>query len=111
MRLGTSFVGRNKACAGPRVDNEFVSHAPADGYTILYAAAPYSTLQALYVKLGYDPGKDLRPVAMSATVPLFLVVNAQSPAKTAQELIAYGKSQANGLTFGRSEEHTSELSH
>src|SRR3546814_7608886 len=37
---------------------------------------------------------------MTATVPLFLVVNAQSPAKTAQELIAYGKLQATGLTFG-----------
>jgi len=99
-RLGQPFVVENKAGAGTRVANEFVAHAAADGYTILYAAAPYSTLQALYGKLGYDPRKDLQPVAMVATVPLFLVVNAQSPAKTAQELIAYGKSQANGLTFG-----------
>ena len=100
QRLGQPFIVENKAGAGTRLGNEFVAHAPADGYTILYAAAPYSTLQALYGKLGYDPKKDLQPVAMSATVPLFLVVNAQSPAKTAQELVAYGKSQPNGLTFG-----------
>lgn len=100
QHLNQSVIVENKAGAGTRVANEFVAQAPADGYTILYAAAPYSTLQALYGELGYDPKKDLQPVAMSATVPLFLIVNAQSPAKTAQELIDYGKSQANGLTFG-----------
>lgn len=98
--LGQPFVVENKTGAGTRVGNNFVAHAPADGYTILYAAAPYSTLESLYGKLSYDPRKDLQPVAMAITVPLFLIVNAESPAKTAQELIAYGKSQPNGLTFG-----------
>jgi tripartite-type tricarboxylate transporter receptor subunit TctC len=99
-RLNQSFIVENKPGAGTRLGNEFVAHAPADGYTLLYGAAPYSTLEALYGKLGYDPRKDLQAVSMTATVPLFLVVNAKSPARTAQELIAYGKSQANGLTFG-----------
>ncbi|OZI25140.1 Bug family tripartite tricarboxylate transporter substrate binding protein [Bordetella genomosp. 7] len=100
QRLGRSFVVENKAGAGTRVANEFVADAPPDGYTVLYAAAPYSTLQALYGKLGYDPKQDLQPVAMVATVPLFLVVNAESPATSAGELVAYGKSRADGLTFG-----------
>ena len=99
-RLGQPFVVENKTGAGTRVGNNYVAHAPADGYTILYAAAPYSTLESLYGKLSYDPRKDLQPVAMAITVPLFLIVNAKSPAKTAQELIDYGKSQPNGLTFG-----------
>lgn len=98
--LGQSFIVENKAGAGTRVGNEYVAHAPADGYTFLYAAAPYATLQALYGKLGYDPRKDLKPVAMTATVPLFLVVNAKLPVKTAQDLAAYGKSRPDGLTFG-----------
>ncbi|NYT36565.1 tripartite tricarboxylate transporter substrate binding protein [Allopusillimonas soli] len=99
-RLGQPFVVENKTGAGTRVGNTYVANAQPDGYTILYAAAPYSTLEALYGKLGYDPRKDLRPIAMVATVPLFLVVNADTPIKTAQDLIAYGKSQTNGLTFG-----------
>lgn len=99
-RLEQPFIVENKTGAGTRVGNNFVAKAPADGYTLLYAAAPYSTLEALYGDLGYDPRKDLQPVAMAATVPLFLVVNAQTPVKSAQELIAYGKSQDNGLTFG-----------
>jgi len=98
--LGQTFIVENKAGAGTQLGNNFVAHSTADGYTILYAAAPFSTLEALYGKLNYDPRKDLQPVAMVATVPLFLVVNAETPIKTAQELIAYGKSQANGLTFG-----------
>lgn len=99
-RLGQTFVIENKAGAGTAVGNSYVSRAPADGYTVLYAAAPYSTLEALQDNLNYDPRKDLKPVAMSALVPLFLVVNADSPFKSVQDLIDYGKSNADGLTFG-----------
>ncbi|ANN76089.1 Bug family tripartite tricarboxylate transporter substrate binding protein [Bordetella flabilis] len=99
-RLGQTFIVENKAGAGTRLGNEYVAHARPDGYTILYAAAPYATLEALYGKLGYDPKKDLVPIAMAAMVPLFLVVNAQLPVKNVKELIAYGKSRTNGLTFG-----------
>jgi tripartite-type tricarboxylate transporter receptor subunit TctC len=99
-KLGQSFIVENKTGAGTRIGTNFVAHAAADGYTILYGAAPYSTMKALYGKLSFDQKKDIQPIAMTATVPLFLVVNAQSPAKTAQELVAYGKSRPDGLTFG-----------
>jgi tripartite-type tricarboxylate transporter receptor subunit TctC len=100
QRLSQAFVVENKAGAGTLVANEFVANAAPDGYTLLYAAAPYATLEALNRKLSYDPRKDLQPVAMTATVPLFLVVNTKSPANSAQELIAHGKSRPDGLTFG-----------
>lgn len=100
QRLGQTFLVENKTGAGTRVGNGFVAHSAPDGYTILYAAAPYSTLEALYGKLSYDSKKDLRPIAMVATVPLFLVVNADTPFKTAQDLIEYGKTQSKGLTLG-----------
>ncbi|MGB6102377.1 MAG: tripartite tricarboxylate transporter substrate binding protein [Pusillimonas sp.] len=99
-KLGQSFIVENKTGAGTRVGNNYVAQASPDGYTILYAAAPYSTLEALYGTLNYDPKKDLQPIAMVATVPLFLVVNAETPINTAQDLIAYGKSQPKGLTLG-----------
>jgi tripartite-type tricarboxylate transporter receptor subunit TctC len=38
-------------------------------------------------------------VAMTVIAPIFLIISAQAPFKTLQELIAYGKSQPNGLTF------------
>jgi len=98
--LGQQFVIENKAGAATRIANEFVARAAPDGYTILYAAAPYVTVEALYGKLSYNPRKDLIPVAKVCDSPIFLIINAQAPFKTLQELIAYGKARPEGLTFG-----------
>ena len=98
-RLGQKFIVENKAGAGTRVANELAAHAAPDGYTLLYAAAPYATAEALFGKLRYDR-KDLQPVAMAVLAPIFLIINAQAPFKILPELIAYGKSQPDGLTFG-----------
>ncbi len=98
-RLNQQFIVENKPGAGTRVANELVARAAPDGYTVLYAAAPFATAEALFEKLNYNR-KDLQPVAMAVMAPLFLVVNAQAPFKTVQEMIAYGKSKPEGLTFG-----------
>jgi tripartite-type tricarboxylate transporter receptor subunit TctC len=98
-RLNQQFIVENKPGAGTRVANELVSRAASDGYTFLYAAAPFATAEALFEKLNYNR-KDLQPVAMAVMAPLFLVVNAQAPFKTLQDMIAYGKSKPEGLTFG-----------
>ena len=98
-RLNQQFIVENKPGGGTRVANELVARAAPDGYTVLYAAAPYATAEALFGKLGYER-KDLQPVAMAVMAPLFLVVNAQAPYKTLAEFIAYGKSKPDGLTLG-----------
>ncbi len=98
-RLGQQFIVENRPGAGTRLANEFVAHAPPDGYSFLYAAAPYATAEALFGKLTYDPRKDLQPVAMAVMAPIFLIINAKAPFKTLPELIAYGKSRPGGLTF------------
>ena len=97
--LNQQFIVENKAGAGTRVANELVSRAAPDGYTFLYAAAPFATAEALFDKLNYNR-RDLQPVAMAMMAPLFLVVNAQAPFKTLQEMIDYGRSKPDGLTFG-----------
>ncbi len=97
-RLNQQFIVENRPGAGTRLANETVAHAAADGYNILYVAAPYATAEALFGKLNYER-KDLQPVAMAVTAPIFLIINAQAPYKTLAELIAYGKSKPEGLTF------------
>jgi tripartite-type tricarboxylate transporter receptor subunit TctC len=99
-RLNAKFIVENKPGASTRIANESVARSAPDGYTFLYAAAPYATVGSLFGKLSYDPHKDLKPVAMAMFAPLFLIVNAEAPYKTLKEFIAYGKSQPNGLTFG-----------
>lgn len=96
--LGQQFIVENKPGAGTRLANEVVAHASPDGYTFLYAAAPFATAEALFGKLNYER-KELRPVAMAVIAPIFLIVNAEAPYKTLGELIAYGKSRPDGLTF------------
>lgn len=97
--FGQQFIVENKPGAGTRIANDLVAHATADGYTILYAAAPYATAEALYGPQKYDR-KDLQPVAMAVQAPLFLIVNAEAAYRSLRELIAYGKSRPDGLTFG-----------
>jgi tripartite-type tricarboxylate transporter receptor subunit TctC len=38
-------------------------------------------------------------VAMAVIAPIFLIINAEAPYKTLDQLIAYGKSRPDGLTF------------
>ncbi|OAF14242.1 ABC transporter substrate-binding protein [Bradyrhizobium centrolobii] len=96
--LHQQFIVENKPGAGTRIANDLVAHAPGDGYTLLYVAAPYATAEALFGKLTYDR-RDLQPVAMAVIAPLFLTISAHAPFKTLPELIAYGKSKSDGLTF------------
>jgi tripartite-type tricarboxylate transporter receptor subunit TctC len=96
--LNQQCIVENKPGAGTRVATESVARATPDGYTILYAAAPYATAEALFGKLPYER-KDLQPVAMAVMAPIFLIINAQAPFKSVQELIAHGKARSEGLTF------------
>lgn len=59
--LKQQFVIENKAGAGTRIANETVARAEPDGYTFLYAAAPYATAEALYGTLRYER-RQLAPV-------------------------------------------------
>jgi len=98
--LGQQFVVENKPGAGTRVGTEFVARAPADGYTVLYVAAPYATAEALYGQgLSYQRDQ-LRPIAMAMHAPLFLIVNAHTPIKTVRDLVAFSKTRPGGINIG-----------
>jgi tripartite-type tricarboxylate transporter receptor subunit TctC len=99
LRILAEHLGRRLNQQFIRIANDLVAHAQADGYTLLYAAAPYATAEALFGKLTYDPRKDLVPVAMAVVAPIFLMISAEASFKTLAELIAYGKSKPEGLTF------------
>lgn len=99
-RLGQAFVVENKAGAGTRIANDYLARAPADGYTLLHAAAPIAIGEALYPNLPYDLRKSFEPIVSTAIAPLFLVVNAGAPYKTVAEFVQWGKSNPKGFTFG-----------
>lgn len=101
-QLGQQVVVENRAGGGGNIGSEFVAKAQPDGYTILYNTSGVAIAPAIYKKLGYDVLKDLAPVALVATVPLVLVVNANVPSKTVADFVAYAKAQGGKLNYASS---------
>ncbi|WP_420995795.1 Bug family tripartite tricarboxylate transporter substrate binding protein [Cupriavidus sp. 30B13] len=99
--LGKPVVIENKPGGNAIIAAQTVINAPADGYTLLWAAnGPVTTNVALYEKLPYDPLTDLEPVARLAYSPMGVYVPAASPYKTAAELFADAKKNPGKLNYG-----------
>jgi tripartite-type tricarboxylate transporter receptor subunit TctC len=99
--LGQPVLVENKGGAGGNLGGELVAKSPADGYTLLMSSGGMvSTNPHLYPKMGFDPAKDLVPVASVARVPFYLVVRADSPIKDFKGLIADLKANPGKRTFG-----------
>ena len=97
-KLGQQVLVDNRAGANTIVATEFVKSQPPDGYTLLFVSASFAINPSLY-KLTYDIEKDFTPVSIVAIVPLLLIVNNDSPAKSVKDLIAMAKSQPGKLTY------------
>lgn len=107
--LGTTFVIENKAGAGGSVGSDFTAKAAPDGYTIQGGTISSHAINvSLYPKLGYDPVKNFQPVTMIGSMPNILVVRADSPYKTVQDLIAAAKAKPGTINYASSGNGTSQ---
>ena len=96
--LGQSVVVENRAGAGSSLAADFVSKAPADGYTLLIASpSSVSVNPAMNPKLVYM--KDLVPVTLVTTSPLVVAANPKAGINTLQELIAAAKKAPGTLNY------------
>ena len=92
--LQWSFVIDNRPGAGGNLGMDVAAKAEPDGYTIVMGESSNLTINpALYRKMPFDPATDLVPVAFVGTVPLVLVVAADSPYTSLAALTAAGKSR------------------
>ena len=97
--LGTTVVVDNKGGAGGSVGSEIASRAAPDGFTLLGGTVSSHAINvSLYPKLGYDPIKSFAPVTLIGTNPVVLVVAANSPYKTLQDVLNAAKSKQGGLS-------------
>jgi len=100
-RLGQPIIVENKPGVAGNLGTALFTKEPADGYTILMGSlSPNAVNPHLYSKLGFDPVKDFEFVALAYIVPSFLVVPANSPAKSPKELVAMAKASPGKLNFG-----------
>lgn len=98
---GQQIVVDNRPGAGGNIGADAVAKAPADGYTLLMAAATtHAASVSLYSKLPYNLEKDLAPVTLAANISHILLTHPFLPVKTVEELIALAKAHPNKLNWG-----------
>ena len=97
--LGQNVVVENRPGAGGAIADEAVAKAPADGYTLLYAAGSTTILPALRAKLPYNVERDFAPVSMVMVTSFALAMHPSVPVRDVKGLIALAKSQPDKLTF------------
>ncbi|HWE17768.1 MAG TPA: tripartite tricarboxylate transporter substrate binding protein [Hyphomicrobiaceae bacterium] len=96
--LGQSVVVENRAGAGGALATRSVVAAPADGHTLLVGQTGEISITPHWNKAaGYDPDKDLQPVALATIVPLALVVRGNAPYSSVAEMLK--DSELKGLSF------------
>jgi len=99
--LGQNVVVENRPGASGTIGARAVASSPADGYTLLFGNI--SSLVVTPVATNnrdFDPDKAFTPVAKASQNYEALIVNADFPARSVRELVAYAKANPGKLNFG-----------
>ncbi|MBO0763263.1 MAG: tripartite tricarboxylate transporter substrate binding protein [Hyphomicrobiaceae bacterium] len=97
--LGQSVVVENRAGAGGAIATRSVIASPPDGHTLLVGQTGEISITPHWNKAaGYDPEKDLQPVALATIVPLALVAPGNTPYSTVAEMLK-AAAAGGGLSF------------
>ena len=97
--LGQSVVIEFKPGGGTTIGADFIAKSAPDGYNIIMLLTAHAINATLVPKLPYDTVKDFTSVTLAATLPLVVVVNAQSNVKTLRDLIGSARSNPGKLNY------------
>lgn len=101
--LGVPVVVDNRAGGNGNIAGQLVSRAPGDGSTLLVQYSGYQCITPLIQPVaGFDPGRDLKPVANLIDAPQVLVTRADFPATNFAEFLAYLKSHPGKVNYASS---------
>jgi tripartite-type tricarboxylate transporter receptor subunit TctC len=100
--LGKPVIIDNRGGAAGNIGAVAAARSPADGYTIVFAySGTHSINRHLYKDMPFEE-KDFAPVIFLTSVPQMLVVNANLPFKTVQDIIDAARANPGRLTYGSS---------
>ncbi|MES2564716.1 MAG: tripartite tricarboxylate transporter substrate binding protein [Pseudomonadota bacterium] len=99
-QMGQPVITDNRAGAGGNLGIGVTAKAVPDGYTMVLATASIAVSPSIYSDLGYDPIKDLAPIARLTSIPNILLVHPSVPAKTLRQFINLARAQPGRLNFG-----------
>lgn len=98
--LGQPVIVENRPGAGTVIGTSAVARSAPDGYTLLLSSFAFAVNPSLDRKLPYDTQTAFVPVALLGRAPNVLVVRADSPYQSLEELIADAKKHPAKLTYG-----------
>jgi len=97
--LGGTVVVENKVGAAGVLAAQYVATQKPDGYTLLLGSNTHLIQKHLQPDLKFDPIADFTPVSNMGSSPTVLVVRADYPAKTVQELAAMLKARPGQMNY------------
>ncbi|MFY9838998.1 MAG: tripartite tricarboxylate transporter substrate binding protein [Xanthobacteraceae bacterium] len=98
--IGQSVVVENRPGAGGTLGARDVVNAEPDGYTLTVAQTPEIAINPFFMKdAGYDPRKDMQPIALAGIVPLALVVPGNAPYSTMAEFVKFLRTTDQPVAF------------
>ncbi|MGI9366023.1 MAG: Bug family tripartite tricarboxylate transporter substrate binding protein [Rhizobiaceae bacterium] len=100
--LNQAMIVRLTPGAGGQKGTQEVAKATPDGYTLLFSHNYIDMLQQHVEKLPYDPKKDFIPIARVNYAPIAVVVRADSPYNTFEELITAAKEKPGSIRLAHS---------
>lgn len=100
QRLGATFVVENRGGAGGGLGAQQVARAAPDGATLLFISASIATISALQPNLNFNPVRDLDPLSIIVDLPAGLLVRADSPLRSLDDLLVQARANPGRLTYG-----------
>lgn len=100
-RLKEQIIIENKGGAGGSIGADLVAKSLPDGYTLFMGTVGTNAINgSLYKQLPYDMTRDFTPIALVATAPVVITVNASDRIKTLGELVADAKAKPDTIAYG-----------
>ena len=99
---GQQVIIESKPGAAGAIGTEYTARQPADGYTFMIGNSGPVAINPLLSSVPYNVEKDFIPVSQISQGPNVLVVRADSPFQSLQDVISFAKQNPGKLNYGTS---------